>query len=193
MSLTKKQRVLFEEAKAIANLTNLDFHRIEDSDINLDPALALRVAIHKMVIGEVVIRYTLLDEILADLIAKYFFQSVDFPKLWRTKKFSTFVNHVLDEMYLLKKMDLVHAVNPLSSDVIKAIRKINAVRNAFAHSLFPENRKEHRKNKKVIYGDKDIRTHEGLKEFLADYHLAFTYLKRCFDQSVIMEQPPTSR
>src|SRR5215510_13564745 len=56
-------------------------------------------------------------------------------------------------MYLLKKMDVVHAIKPLPSDVIKAIRKINAVRNAFAHSLFPENRKEHRKNKQVLYGD----------------------------------------
>jgi hypothetical protein len=178
MRLTKSQRALFEEAEAIASLTNFDFHRIEDKGI--EPTLGLKIAIHKMVIGEIVIRYTLLDEVLADLIAKYFFQSTDFPKLWRTRKFSTFVHHVLDEMYLLKKMDLVHAINPLPSDVRKAIRKINAVRNAFAHSLFPENRKEHRKDKKVLYGDKDIRTHEGLKKFLVDYHLAFTYLERRF-------------
>jgi hypothetical protein len=87
--------------------------------------------------------------------------------LWRTKKFCTFVHHVLEEMYLLKKMDVVHAIKPLPSNVIKAVRKINAVRNAFAHSLFPENRKEHRKNKKVLYSDKDIRTDEGLRNFLA--------------------------
>jgi hypothetical protein len=78
-------------------------------------------------------------------------------------------------------MDTVHAIKPLPSGVIKAIRKINAVRNAFAHSLFPENRKEYRKNKKVLYGDKDIRTNEGLKNFLADYGLAFTYLERRFE------------
>jgi len=90
------------------------------------------------------------------------------------------VHHVLDEVYLLKKMDLVHAIKPLPSDVIKAIRKINAVRNAFAHSLFPENRKEYRRNKKVLYADSDMRTHEGLKRFLVDYHLAFTYLERRF-------------
>jgi hypothetical protein len=34
----------------------------------------------------------------------------------------------------------------------------------------------HRKNKKVLYGDTNIRTHEGLKNFSADYHLAFNYL-----------------
>ena len=180
MRLTRRQRALFEEAEAIASLTNFDFHRIEDKDI--DATLGLQIAIHKMATGEVVIRYTLLDEILADLIARYFFQSADFPKLWRTKKFSTFVHHVLDEMYLLKKMDVVHAIKPLPSNVRKAIRKINAVRNAFAHSLFPENRKEHRENKKVLYGDRDIRTHEGLKNFLVDYHLAFNYLERRFDE-----------
>jgi hypothetical protein len=133
-----------------------------------------------MVISEVVLRYTLLDEILADVIVKYFFDSSDFPRLWRTKKFSTSVHHVLDEMYLLKKMDMVHAIKPLPSDVIKAIRKINSVRNAFAHSLFPENRKEYRKNNKVLYGDKDIRTGEGLKNFLADCRVAFAYLERRF-------------
>jgi hypothetical protein len=27
----------------------------------------------------------------------------------------------------------------------------------------------------VLYGDTDIRTHEGLKNFSVDYHLAFNY------------------
>jgi hypothetical protein len=179
MGLTKRQQALFAEAEAIAKLTNLDFHRVRDTKIG-DRGLALQIAIHKMVISEVVLRYTLLDEILADLIAKYFFESSHFPRLWRTKKFSTFAHHVLDEMYLLKKMDMVHAIKPLPSEVIKAIRKVNAVRNAFAHSLFPENRKEYRKNKKVLYGGTDIRTQQGLGQFVADYRLAFDYLERRF-------------
>src|SRR5258706_14137602 len=117
MGLTKRQQAPFPEAESIAKLTNLDFQQVADTKI-ADPDLALRIAIHKMVISEVVLRYTLLDEILADLIAKYFFESSDFSKLWRTKKFNTFVHHVLDEMYLLKKMDMVHAIRPLPSDVI---------------------------------------------------------------------------
>jgi len=36
--------------------------------------------------------------------------------------------------------------------------------------------------KKVLYGDRDIRTHEGLKNFLVDYHLAFNYLERRFGE-----------
>jgi hypothetical protein len=149
-------------------------------------AAALTIAIHKMVIAEVVIRYTFLDKVLADIIAKYYFKQaktrLHFINLWRTKKFRTFVHYVLDEMYLLKKMELVHAISPLPPDVIKTIRKINALRNAFAHSLFPENRKEHRKNKKVLYGNKDIRTHEGLKTFLEDWQPTFDYLSDRFDE-----------
>jgi hypothetical protein len=184
MRLTKRQRALLKEAKAIAHLTNLDFHLIENEDI--DRTLALTIAIHKMVIAEVVIRYTFLDEVLADIIAKYYFNQaktrIDFVKLWHTKKFRTFVHHVLDEMYLLKKMELVHAIEPFPSNVTNIIRKINAVRNAFAHSLFPENRREHRKNKKVLYGDKDIRTHEGLKKFLKHWQPTFNYLAERFDR-----------
>jgi hypothetical protein len=54
MRLTRRQRTLFEEAEAIASMTNFDFHRIEDKDI--DATLGLQIAIHKMVTGEVVIR-----------------------------------------------------------------------------------------------------------------------------------------
>jgi len=90
------------------------------------------------------------------------------------------VHYVLDEMYLLKKMDVVHAIKPLHSDVMKIIRKTNAVRNAFAHSLFPENRKEYRKSNEVLYGDIDIRTPQGLQQFVADCRLAFDYLGRRF-------------
>jgi len=183
MPLTKRQQALLKEAEAIARLTKLDLHLIDEDP---DPTLALTIAIQKMVIAEVVIRYTFLDEILADLIAKYYFKQVktriDFVKLWRSKQFSTFVHHILDEMYLLKKMELVHAIEPLPSNVIKTIRKINAVRNAFAHSLFPENRKEHRKTKKVLYGDRDIRTQEGLKKFLEDWQPTFNYLAQRFDE-----------
>jgi hypothetical protein len=182
MGLTKKEQAFFEEAEAIARLTGLDFHRVRDTTKKDEFDLGLQMAIHKMVISEVVIRYTLLDEILANLIVKYFFKSSDFSKLWRTKKFSTFVHYVLDEMYLLKKMDVVHSIKPLPSDVMKIIRKTNAVRNAFAHSFFPENRKEHRKSNKVLYGDTDIRTPQGLGQFVTDARLAFDYLERRFNR-----------
>jgi hypothetical protein len=63
------------------------------SQVRLD---SLRVAIHRMVIAEVVVQYTLLDEILADIICRYYFNEKHshFGKLWQTKNsrhlYSTF-------------------------------------------------------------------------------------------------------
>jgi hypothetical protein len=105
-------------------------------------------------------------------------KSIHFQKLWRTKKFSTFTHHILDEIFLIKKMALIHAIKPLPKDVTSAIHRVNTIRNAFAHSFFPENRKEHRKNKRVLYNGKDIRTYEGIEAFIDDAHTAFNYLAR---------------
>jgi hypothetical protein len=186
MALTRRQRELFKEAEAIAALTKLDYHKIEEADPEARIPL-LRIAINNMVIAQMVRCYTLLDEILSDLVVRYFFKQPKkqdhFGRLWRTKKFQTFTHHILDEMYLLKKMEHVHAIDPLPSEVIKTIRKVNALRNAFAHSFFPENRKEHRTNKKVLYSGKDIHTYEGLQLFLNDWDSAWAYLaRRAFGQ-----------
>jgi hypothetical protein len=106
MALTRRQRELFKEAEAIAALTKLDYHKIEEADPEARSPL-LRVAINNMVIAQMVTCYTLLDEILSDLIVRYFFKQpkkqLHFGKLWRTKKFQTFNHHILDKMYLLKK------------------------------------------------------------------------------------------
>jgi hypothetical protein len=83
---------------------------------------------------------------------------------------------MLDEMYLLKKMQMAHAIRPLPKDVRATIEKANAIRNAMAHSFFPENRKEHMKVGKVLYAGKDIRTADGLRQFKDDCHDAYDYL-----------------
>ena len=50
------------------------------------------------------------------------------------------------------------------------------IRNAMAHSFFPENRKEHRSVGKVLYEGKDIRSSEGLSRFKDDCHRTWVYL-----------------
>ena len=73
MALTGRQRELFKEAEAVAALTKLNYHMIEEADPEAR-ILLLRIAINNMVIAETVTRYTLLDEILSDIIARYFFK-----------------------------------------------------------------------------------------------------------------------
>jgi hypothetical protein len=178
MALTKTQKLLLKEAKGIAELAKLDIWNIEEQDREARTPL-LRLAISQMVVAEVVTQYTLLDEILTDLACRYYFKKKGKRFiLWRQKKFRVFVNYIMDEMFLVKKMELVHQIEPLPSKVRSALHRINSIRNAMAHSFFPENRKEHRKAGKVLYLGKDIRTTDGLKAFKDASHEAWVYLAR---------------
>ena len=71
MPLTKRQREQLKETEAIANLTQLAYQRIEEADAEARNIL-LKIAINKMVIAEIVTRYTLLDEMLSVIIAHYY-------------------------------------------------------------------------------------------------------------------------
>jgi hypothetical protein len=82
----------------------------------------------------------------------------------------------LDDTYLLNKLKLVHAIDPIPSSIRNAIERINAVRNALAHSFFPENRRKYRKSKAVMYRGNDIYTKYGLEKFVADFQEANEYL-----------------
>jgi len=70
MPLTRRQREQLQEADAIANLTQLTYQRIEEADAEARSTL-LKIAINKMVIAEIVTRYTLIDEILSVIIALF--------------------------------------------------------------------------------------------------------------------------
>jgi hypothetical protein len=157
---------LLNEAQEIASLVGVDLETIKVSSMRLE------IAIHKMVIAEVVFWYALLDEILGELIVRYFFkvepETLHFEDQWKTPEFKIFVHHILDEMFLLKKASVVHAIEELPSDVNKVLPKVNAVKNALAHSFFPENRKEFKSTGKVLYNDVDIRTAPGLRLFFEE-------------------------
>jgi hypothetical protein len=185
MALTRLQRKLHKEAEQIAEMANVDFWNIDKTEKEYR-TIALQIAIAHLVRTEVITRYTLLDEILSNYILRYYCKK---PRkgptwiLWRQKKFRVFVHFMLDEMYLLKKMQLAHAIRPFPKDVRRTIERVNAIRNAMAHSFFPENRKEHHPVGKVLYDGKDIRTSDGLRQFKDDCHAAYDYIaKRVYRQ-----------
>jgi|EndMetStandDraft_3_1072993.scaffolds.fasta_scaffold84702_1 hypothetical protein len=160
MQLTPKEKIRLQEAKDIAREVGLDLdlnHLLTQAN-RMD---ALDGAIHKMVVSEIVFYYAALDEVLAQTVLSLFFGEP--PP--RNKKTLTFIHHILDEMYLLKKMNVMHAIVPLPKKVRTQLSSINGIRNAFTHSFFPELRKEHHKIKSVQYKGKDIRTFNGLKTF----------------------------
>jgi hypothetical protein len=181
MVLTRAEEELLNTAVEIAELTGTDLSvsAIEE----MKPLLRryhLGLLIHRMIVSEIIYRYTLVDMALADLIARYFFNvprhKFDLRDLSRTKKFRIFHHHIMDEMFLLKKMQIVHAAKPIPGKIISSIHRLNSVRNAFAHSYHPESRREHRKLGKVLYLGKNIRTIKGLEGFMDDADDVTTYL-----------------
>jgi hypothetical protein len=180
MALTSLQKKLRKEAEEIAKMAKVDFWNIEKEWEGEWRTTAFRMAIARLVVAEVIAQYTMLDEILTDYLCRYYFKKPGSPRFiyWKQKKFRVFVHFMLDEMYLLKKMQMVHAIRPLPKEIRETIQKMNAVRNALAHSFFPENRKEYLKVGKVLYSGKDIRTTEGLKKFMEDCDEAYFFIRK---------------
>jgi len=160
---------LADEAVAIAQLVGVNVDEIKDkSDVRL------------VLAAEVANQYALIDEILAEIIVRYFFDIepdvLHFEKAWKTEKFKIFVHHILDEMVVLKKLSIVRAIGPVPNEVSRIIDRINAVRNGIAHSFFPENRKENRAAGKVLDAGADVRSLDGLRQFKDDADTAYRYL-----------------
>ena len=88
--LTRKQKELVKEIEEIYDHFNLDYYNIQsyERDGRTPYLVAAR---DKVVRGQVVIWYTLVDEFLTNVISRYYFGKLrSFPELWRTKKFKNF-------------------------------------------------------------------------------------------------------
>jgi len=102
----------------------------------------LELAKQGLVISGVLGRYLLMDELLNDVICREFFpRERPYPDLWRTKKFKAFNHYVLERIYLVQKAEFVRNRIRTPKKVYKDLLAFNDLRNALAHSFFPENRK----------------------------------------------------
>jgi hypothetical protein len=173
VALTRLQQT----AQRLGEIGRLDFWNAEYWETEHRIPL-LRLAIAGIVRSEVVTEYTVIDDILATILCREYFKNSKQRRFifWNQKRFRVFVQYLLDEIYLLKKLDAVHALQPLPKEVREIVRKLNAVRNALAHSFFPENRKEYTKVRKLVWNAKDIHSADGFQEFRNDCHRAFVYL-----------------
>ena len=66
-------------------------------------------------------------------------------------------------------MNIVKAIDPLPGQVKTIINRMNALRNAIAHSLFPENRRKNMAAKKVLYDGTDIYSISGVRKLGDDF------------------------
>jgi hypothetical protein len=171
-SLTAKQRRLCDEIEAIAKSVGADHWNILDYAPENRTTL-LELAKNRLVRSEIIIKYALIDEYLSVIICHYYFGKPSsapiFRSQWRTKRFRLFNHNILDELFLLPKLRLVHAIREVPNDIRNRVDRINALRNAITHSLFPENRRQYMTNKRVMYQGVDIFSAAGIEKFGEDF------------------------
>src|SRR5215469_5339392 len=98
-NLTPAERRLRSEVWEIAAIAEMDVWNIEDYHPSWRKYL-LEVMKDKIVRSDVVLKYTLIDEFLTDVICDYYFhrpRKANYRQLWRTKHFRIFVHFLMDE------------------------------------------------------------------------------------------------
>ena len=177
--LTPKQRRLQTEIEEISAFVHMDHWNILEYPEE-SRTTHLELMRRKLILGEIIMKYTLIDEMLSVVICHYYFRrprrGFSFRELWRTKKFQIFSQYVLDDTYLLNKVKLVRAISEVPPSIRSAIERINALRNAVAHSFFPENRRQYAMHKAIIYQGSNIYSKQGIEKFVDDFQNVNEYL-----------------
>lgn len=169
--LTLKQRRLLGELDQIASLLRLDYAQIKEYKPE-ERTFRLELMRRQLVVSEVVVQYTLIDEHLNIQLCDYFFgRSRSYINLWKTKKFRNFNYHVLEALSLMEKLRFVKAITRLPRFVSADIERLNALRNGLAHAFFPENLR----TTKPVYKGKGIFTLEGVRMFVDDMAKLVSY------------------
>jgi hypothetical protein len=177
--LTPKQSRLKQEIEDIAEFIGMDHWNIADYEEEARTP-KLQIMKNQLVRGEIIMKYALIDELLTVIICHHYFKKpkkgFSFISLWKTKRFQIFNYYILDDVYLLQKLRVAHAIAEIPAPIRNAIERVNALRNSIAHSFFPENRRQYISYKKVIYRDADIFTKLGVEKFSQDLTMIEEYL-----------------
>ena len=161
--LSRKQRGLVNEIKQITKHLGFDPNdpahgRGKDLTINL------QLSKDQMIRSQVVMVYTFIDELLNRAICRKMFgwAKSDF-EFNRTKKYRAFHNSILEKLPLVQKIDFVKATYNLPAVATKNIYALNDLRNAVAHSFFPERRRV-----KPLWKGQNIFSLGGFSSFQSD-------------------------
>jgi transcriptional regulator with XRE-family HTH domain len=169
--LTRHQRTRVRELDEIADLLGLDYQNINEYEKEGRTPHLERIKRH-LIIGEVVRRYTLIDESLNMRLCDYFFgRKRSYIRLWKTKRFRLFNYYIIEELTLMAKLRFVKSVSKVPKAVAADIERLNALRNGLAHAFFPENLKKSRPEWK----GKSIFAVDGLRAFIEDMSKADGY------------------
>jgi hypothetical protein len=169
---TGAQRRLIEEIRQIQVELGLDLEELVEEHEGRERTYDLEMARDRLIAAAIVEDYTWFDEGLACIIARYFFGRRSFIELWRTKRFQRFNHFILERLYLLQKLALVKDLIEVPREVVTYMEKLNDLRNAVAHSFFPENLR----GKRTTYRGLDIFTLDGFRTLQEDRQPAATFV-----------------
>jgi hypothetical protein len=162
--LTAHQLKVFREVEEIASMIKLDYPYILTYKRDARTPIIEHMR-RKMILSEVITRYTLVDEHLNLTLCHYFFgRQKSTIQLWKTKKFRLFNHHVIEELSLMAKFRFAKSIAKMPKGVAGDVERLNALRNGLAHAFFPENLKR----SKPEWKGKNIFSKEGLRMFLED-------------------------
>ena len=163
-SLTKKQRGLVAELRHLTSTLQLNCDEIvTESDPEARTTL-LELAKDQLTRSAIILKYVLMDEFLSAVVCwHYFGKKRSFSVLWKTKRFKSFNYFILEKLYLLQKLDLVRGIHNIPKWVSSDLAALNELRNAIAHSFFPQNRR-----RKPEWKGQSVFTREGCDRFLED-------------------------
>jgi hypothetical protein len=176
MSLTKAQRRVVDEIESVLRISGYDWREIEahyEPDQRLGQLERIKLDFMR---AKVVGDYVFVDELLTVIIVSYFFPAKDFPTRYSDRKMRTFMHFVMEELFMLRKLALVQEIRNFDSKMVEMIQKLNALRNAMAHSFVPENKRDYRKSKTIVWNKQDINTIKGLQAFDNDMFILNDYL-----------------
>jgi hypothetical protein len=176
MALTKAQKRTVDEIEELLRIGGHDWRVVEElyePDARLEQLKRIKLDFIRMkVIGD----YVFADELLTVVIVAYFFPVRKFPRRWKDKKRLTFLHFVIEELFMLRKLAFVKDIQKFDREMAETLERLNALRNAMAHSFVPEKKRDYRKAGKVTWKGKDIYTTEGVEQFDADMRDLLDYL-----------------
>jgi hypothetical protein len=176
--LSRTQKHLVSELDQIMAAAGLDYWKLLDRDDLKSEwrTTVLQVITREIVRGQVVSKYTLIDEQLGSRISRYMFDNEKFSRLWKKRKFERFNYYILEKMSVMEKLAFVKDVYTVPKAIAADVEQVNAIRNALAHAFFPENLRAHRAKhgsatRRLVgphFKGVDIFTFPGFDRFLSD-------------------------
>jgi hypothetical protein len=148
MALTRAERRIVGEIEALLKIGAYDWRAVEELYEDRDERLAQLKRIKLDFIRmNVISDYVFADELLTAVIVGYFFPVRKFPKRWKDKRIRTFGHFVMERLFMLQKLALVKQIRKFDRAMARTLERLDALRNAMAHSFMPEMRREYRGKK----------------------------------------------